>query len=146
MSLEENKQIARRLVEELWGKGDLAVADQFIAADVVDHNAIPGMPPGREGQKAAASFFHAAFPEIAIKVEDLVADGDRVVDRWTATMRHGGEFFGIPPTGKTVTLTGIDISRIAGGQVVETWHQEDILGLMQQLGAVPQAEQGAPRG
>lgn len=85
--------------------------------------------------------FHAGF-DIHINVEDLVAEGDKVVDRWTARMTHKGEFFGLPATGKLVTITGMDIARLVNGKVAEIWHLEDIMGLMQQLGAVPPIAQG----
>lgn len=136
MVTQVNKHIARRILEELWGEGDLAVADELLAPDVVDHNSIPGMPPGRDGQKQAVQMFRAAFSQMKITVDELIVEGNLVVDRWTATMKHEGEFAGIPPTGRTVTITGMDISRIAGGKVVEIWHQEDILGLLRQLGVI----------
>jgi len=144
MSTDENKAIARRVVEDLFGKGNLAVADELIAADVVDHDAFPGQAPGRDGQKQHVTLLHAGFTEIRFTIQDVIAEGDKVMDHWTATMTHHGEFMGILPSGKQVTITGIDISRIADGRMVELWHREDTLGLLQQLGAIPTPEQ-APR-
>jgi steroid delta-isomerase-like uncharacterized protein len=145
MSTGENKAIARRILEELFAGGNLAVADEVIAADLANHNLFPGEAPGREGVKQVVALFHTAFPDIRFTVEDLIAEGDRVVDRWIARGTHRGEFMGLPPTGQQVTLTGIDIMRVAGGKVVEIWHNEDALGLMQQLGAIPAPGQ-APAG
>jgi len=84
-----------------------------------------------------------ASPKIRMRVQDLIAEADKVVDRWTQTMPHSGEFKGIPATGKQVTVTGINIVRIADGKIVELWHREDALGLLQQLGAIPVPEQAA---
>jgi steroid delta-isomerase-like uncharacterized protein len=141
MSTEENKTLARRLFE-IFGTGDLALADELIAADVIDHQALPGMPPGREGFKQFVSIFHAAFPDLHVTVEDLIAEGDKVVGRTTMRGTHQGEFMGIPPTGKQCTISGIDIIRFANGQVVEHWGNSDDLGLMQQLGVIPAPGQG----
>jgi predicted ester cyclase len=136
MSLEENKIIARRCIEDIWGKGDFEAEQELIATNVVDHNPLPGLAPGLEGHHQALTMFRSAFDGQMI-LEDVIAEGDKVVDRWTFHGTHRGEFFGIPPTGKQVTLTGMDINRIENGQIVAFWHQEDILGLMQQLGVVP---------
>jgi predicted ester cyclase len=140
MSREENKKIARRVVEDVWGKGDFAAEQELIAINVVDHNPLPGLAPGLEGHHQALAMFRSAF-DGQMTLEDVIAEGDKVVDRWTFHGTHRGAFFGIPPTGKQVTLTGMDFSRIENGQIVEFWHQEDILGLMQQLGVAPAPEQ-----
>ena len=134
--VERNKETVRRWIEEVWGTGNAELMDELLDTNIVDHNPIPGVPPGREGNKSLLRMFHAAF-DIAMNLDLLLADGEYVVDRWTASMTHKGEFMGIPATGKQVRLTGIDISRLKEGKVMETWHQEDNLGLMQQLGAIP---------
>jgi steroid delta-isomerase-like uncharacterized protein len=136
MSLEENKIIARRFVEDVWGKGDFAAERELLATNVIDHNPLPGFATGFEGHHQVLAMFQNAF-DGHVTLEDVIAEGDRVVDRWTFHGTHRGELFGIPATGKQVTFTGIDISRIENGQIVEFWHQEDILSLMQQLGAIP---------
>lgn len=134
---EQNKAIVRRLYEEIWDKGNLAVLDELQAVDAVDHNRPPGLPPGREGVKQFFRMYLAAFPDVRMVIEDQVAEGDRVVTRWTATGTHKGELMGIPPTGKQVRVSGIDINRLEGGKIIESWGSSDQLGMMQQLGVIP---------
>ena len=100
--VEHNKETVRRWVEEVWGTGNAELMDELLDANIVDHNPIPGVPPGREGNKSMLRMFHAAF-DVAIKLDLLLADGDCVVDRWTASMTHKGEFMGIPATGRRST-------------------------------------------
>ena len=136
MAAEENKALARRGFE-LWNSGDLAASVELIADDYVLHDpAAPGIR-GHDGYKQFFTLYHTAFPDTHLGIEDLVAEGDRAVVRWTATGTHRGELQGIPPTGKQVTVTGITIYRIAGGKIVEQSQNWDTLGLMQQLGVVP---------
>ena len=137
MSIEENKAIARRWMEEVWGKGSLAAVDELCAPDFVWHWAPPGVASDREGYKQNVTMSFAPFADIRSTIEDMVAEGDKVVVRWTWRGTHKGEFMGIAPTGKQVTLTGISIIRIAGGKIVEEWGEMDMLGWMQQLGVVP---------
>ena len=137
MSTEENKAVIRRWIEDVWGKGDLAALSEVAAADLVDHNSTPGLTPGVEGQKAIILMLRSAFPDGTNTLEDVIAEGDKIVDRHTFRGTHTGAFMGIPPTGKPVTFTGMEITRIANGKIVETWHQEDLLGAMQQLGVIP---------
>lgn len=138
---EENKAIVRRVFDEFWNEGKMATLDEVYAEDVVNHELPPGLPPGVEGTKAYLGMFKSAFPDTQMTVEDQIAEGDTVVTRWTATGTHSGELMGIPPTGKQVTVTGIEISRFAGGQIVESWGQFDQMGMMQQLGVVPEPGQ-----
>ena len=142
MSTEENKAVIRRWIEDVWGKGDFDALSEVAAADVIDHNPSPGLPPGAEGQKAIIMMLRSAFPDGTNALEEVIAEGDKVMDRHTFRGTHKGEFFGIPATGKQVTFTGMEITRIAGGKIVEIWHQEDLMGLMQQLGAIPTPGQG----
>ena|SRR5437899_2971856 len=137
MSTEENKALNRRLVEEGFSKGNFAVLDELIADDCLDHSAPPGTPSGRGGVIQFFTMFRSAFPDLHYTIEDQIAEGDKVVTRniWRGT--HQGAFLGLPPTGKQVTVTGIDITRWAGGKAVEHWANQDLLGLMQQLGAFP---------
>ena len=137
MSTEENKTIARRLYEEVWNTGDLDKAGEFIAPDFVDHAAPPGFPTGLEGAKQMFGMYRSAFPDLRVSAEDLIGEGDRVVARWTSRGTHQGALMGIPPTGKEVVATGIDIFRISGGKIVEHWANFDQLGMLQQLGAIP---------
>lgn len=133
----ENKAIARRVIEECFNQGNLALADELYTANYVNHNAPPGFPQGPEGFKQEAGMYRNAFPDIQITIEEQIAEGDRVVSRWTARGTHQGELMGIPPTNKKATVTGIVIDRIAGGKIVEHWENFDQLGMMQQLGIIP---------
>ncbi len=136
MSAEENKAIARRAYE-IFSSGNLEALEEVIAPDLVDHNAAPGQAPGIEGTRQGFGMLRAAFPDLRITPEDLIGEGDLVVARLTVTGTHQGEFQGLPPTGKQVTMSGIEIVRLAGGKAVERWGEFDTLGLLQQLGAIP---------
>jgi steroid delta-isomerase-like uncharacterized protein len=137
---QDNTVLVRRAIDEVWNRGNYANLDAFVAPDIVIHAGTPGTEiHGLEGIKQFYGMLRDAFPDIHFTVEDQIAAGDRVVTRWTATGTHGGEFQGIPPTGKAITLTGIDIDRFANGKVIECWPQADELGLLRQLGAVPAA-------
>ena len=130
---EENKALIRRFYEEVWNDKNLEAIDELVATDSVDHD----LPPGREGAKAFISMYLSAFPDTKMTIEDLLAEGDKVVTRWSATGTHTGELMGIPATGKQVTVTGLDINRYSGGKSVEHWGEFDQMGMMQQLGVVP---------
>lgn len=140
---ETNKAIVRRGVEDVWNGQALDTADEIVASDFVVHASTPESEiRGRDGIKQHFAALHEAFPDLRFRIEDHIAEGDRVVTRWSAQGTHQGAFQGIPPTGKQVTLTGIDIDRIAGGKIVECWMSLDELGLLQQLGAIPATEAG----
>ena len=141
MSVEENKTIARRFNDEVWDGGDEAALDELFAEDAVDHGAIPGQPPGREGHKYQLNLFRTAFPDLHVTSEDIFSEGDKVAYRWTGRGTHQGELMGIAPTGKEVTFRGIDVLRIAEGKVVERWSEYNALEAMQQMGVVPGLEQ-----
>jgi len=135
---EENKAIiARRFFEQVWNEKNLSAIDELLAANYQDHSLPPGVPSGVEGVKQMTAIYQKAFPDTRITVEDQFAEGDRVVTRWTARGTHTGEMMGIPPTDKQVAVTGIDIYRVVGGQVVEHWGEMDQMGMMQQLGVGP---------
>lgn len=134
---EENKAVSRRVLEESFNQGNLAVIDELVSADYVDHDLPPGLPDGPEGFKQLVAMYRAAFPDVQMAIEDVVAEGDKVVIRWTARGTHQGELMGIPPTNKQVTVTGIDINRLAGGKMAEHWGNFDQMGMMQQLGVIP---------
>ena len=138
MSTEENKAIARRWSEELWSKGALAVADEIIAPTYVRHD--PGDPfavEGPDGVKLLVMGLRAQMPDLHITIEDLVAEGDKVVTRYVATGTDTGEFMGKAPTGKQVRVTAIQIFRIIDGKIVESWANRDDLGVLRQLGVIP---------
>ncbi len=139
MSAEANKALARRFFEEFWDQKQLAVADELLAPNHVDHTpgSPPGLPPGPEGIKQFGLFYFTAFPDIRVTIEDQVAEEDRVVTRWSAQGTNTGSLFGMPATKKSATITGITIDRTAGGKIVETWTNFDNLGMLQQLGVIP---------
>jgi steroid delta-isomerase-like uncharacterized protein len=138
---EQNKAVVRRFVEES-NRANLSAYDQLLADKFVDHSVPPGYPNDREGQKQFAAMLNVAFPGGTQTVDDLISEGDKVVMRWTARGTHKGEFMGIPATNQQVTVTGIDIYRVVGTQIVEHWGEWDGLGMMQQLGVVPAPGQG----
>ena len=135
---EQNKAQVRRVIEEVYNRGDLAAVDELAASELVIH-AASGDIRGREGAKAYVAALRAGFPDLHLTVEDQVAEGDMVITRWTARGTHRGEFQGLPPSGKSVRVAGTDIDRIVEGRTVECWAHVDELGLMQQLGAVATA-------
>jgi len=137
---EQNKELSRRLIEDVFSGGRLETADEILAPEAIGHDpALPEPTRGPEGLKAAATGYRTGFPDLTIKVEEQLAEGDSVCTRWTAVGTNTGEFWGIAPTGKQATVTGITIDRIAEGKIVESWTNWDALGLMQQLGVVPAA-------
>ena len=136
MSMEENKALVRRFEEAVWNERNPSQVDAFFAPSHLFRAA--GSPPlDREGHRQMIAHFQDAFPDGRNTSEELLAEGDKVVQRWTFRGTHQGAFQGIPPTGRPVTLTGISIWRVAGGTIVESWHELDTLGLLQQLGAIP---------
>ena len=141
--MEANKQASRRILGEIFGAGEYDLADELVRADAVGHDAASLPIKGAEGLKEAAGGYRAAFPDLEVTVEDVIAEGDLVAVRWTARGTHQGDLFGIAPTGKQATVTGITIDRFSGGKVAESWTNWDTLGLLQQLGAVPTAVQTA---
>ncbi|GAC1342140.1 MAG: ester cyclase [Ktedonobacteraceae bacterium] len=137
MSTEANKASVRRFYDEVFNKKSRAAIDEFIDPNQVDHDAPPGTPGGLKGAKQTLTMYLTAFPDLHFTVEDIIAEGDKVVARLTVHGTQQGVFMGIPPTGKKATSTAIDINRIAGGKSVEHWLNMDTLGLLQQLGVIP---------
>ena len=138
MSTEQNKALVRQMVEEVFNRGNVSLADEFLAPDFVEREELPpGIPRDRKGVKLLTTLLRSAFPDFKAALEDIVAEGDRVVIRQTWSGTHQGEFMGVPPTGKSVSFGVIDIIRVAGGKCQEHWGQMDTLSLMQQLGALP---------
>jgi steroid delta-isomerase-like uncharacterized protein len=133
---EQNKEIVRDYIDRLFTKGDLTAVDDYLAGDYVDHDPPFGTPGGREGMRGAAAMFREAFPDWHAEVGHLIAEGDLVCERFTASGVQRGAVMGVPPTGNTVTLPGIQIFRISGGKIAERWGQLDELGLLRQLGLV----------
>ena len=137
--MKENKALGRREIEEIFNGTNLDAADEIYAADFVDHDrAFSWEMHGSEEMKEYVGVFHRAFPDFQVTLEDQVAEGNKVVNRWTVRGTHRGEFQSVAPTGKEVEFTGIHISTInEEGKLQESWENYDALGLMQQLGAIP---------
>ena len=146
MSTEQNKATARRWFFDIITQGQLAVADEIFAANHIIHDphAPPtGWPNGPEGLKMVASVFGGGFADWNITLEDQIAEGDRVATRWVASATNTGQVMGMPPTGKRVRVTGVNVARFAQGKIVESWFNFDMLTLLQQLGAIPTPNQGS---
>ena len=130
MSAQENKTLVRREQQELWNHtGDLDAAQELFAAGQA------------EATKQGAANFRRGFPDLISTIEDLIAEGDKVVGRWRSRATHQGEYMGIPPTGKEVKFTGTSVYRIEEGKIAQSWTVEDQFGLMRQIGAVAETEQ-----
>jgi steroid delta-isomerase-like uncharacterized protein len=137
MSAQQNKEIVRRLLEEPW-TGNLGIIDELVDRNYVGYDpSIPEPLRGPEGVKEFVSNYRAAYSDARITVDDQTGEGDKVATRWTGRGTHDGELLGIAPTGKQVTVSGITLSRLKEGKVVEEWTNWDTLGMLQQLGAVP---------
>jgi steroid delta-isomerase-like uncharacterized protein len=138
MSAESNKALSRRLLEEAFNAGNTNVVDELAAADFVNHDsALPEPTVGPDAAKTSIQGYRAAFPDLRITIEDQIADGDRVVTRWSAKGTQEGDLMGVAATGKQATVTGITIDRIVDGRIAESWTNWDTLGMLQQLGVVP---------
>jgi steroid delta-isomerase-like uncharacterized protein len=137
MGTEANKAVIRRVFEEVWNRGDLNRIDELFAPDFVRHGAPPDALPGPEGEEQHRAAFRAAFPDLVITADDMVAEGDRVAVRYTWHGTYQGTWPGIPRSGVPVTMTGMAIHRVVGGRVAALWVVGDELGLLRQLGAVP---------
>lgn len=130
---QSNAELVRALHRELLEERDLDVVDRFFAEGFVSHNNPPGFPPGVEGVKHFFAMFRDAFPDAAVEIDKLVAEGDSVAVATTLTGTQTGELMGLAPTGRTVSVTGIDIVRVEDGRIVEHRGLTDIVGLMRQL-------------
>jgi len=138
MSVEKNKALFRRFVEEVFNKGDVSTIDEFLAPNFVEREVLPpGTPSGREGVKQLTMMFRTAFPDFNVSIDDMIAEDDKIVARTTWSGTQKGEFMGIPPSGKRVSFDVIDIIRISEGKGVEHWGVMDSSAMMQQLGVIP---------
>lgn len=134
---ELNKKVVRRLFEEVWNKGNLPVADELFTPNYAHHDAsTPDVGRGPESEKKRATLYRTAFPDIRLNIEDIIAEGETVMVRWSCRGTHKGDLSGIAPTGKQVNISGVSIARFANGKMAEGWVNWDALGLMQQLGVV----------
>jgi steroid delta-isomerase-like uncharacterized protein len=142
MLAETNKTVARRFFEEVFGEGKLNVLDEIIAREHVNSGPgnLPGLPAGPEGTKQIVTMYRNAFPDVHFTIDEQIAEGDRVVTRWTAHGTHQGELAGIPATGNLSTVTGITVDRIVNGKIAESWGIFDQFRMMQQLGVISTPE------
>jgi steroid delta-isomerase-like uncharacterized protein len=132
-----NKAVVAEFIDAVFTNGDLDAVDRYLSPGFVNHDPFPGFAPDREGMRQTAQVFRQAFPDWHAGQETHIAEGDLVAERFTARGTHQGEIMGVPPTGTTVTLAGINIFRVQDGQLVERWGRTDDLGFLQQLGIVP---------
>jgi steroid delta-isomerase-like uncharacterized protein len=137
MSIEDNKALTRRFRLEVFSQGNLAAIDKICDANWTYHDPQGNWSRGPQGMRQLVNLYRSALPDLQFTIEDEVAEGDKVVQRWTARGTHQGELMGIPPTGRQVTVTGITINRIVNGKIVDDWANFDALGMLQQLGVVP---------
>jgi steroid delta-isomerase-like uncharacterized protein len=138
-----NKQLVATFIQELFTEGDLSAVDRHLDPELINHDPpFPGAPDGPEGIRAAAAMFREALPDWHSEVEELIAEGDFVVERFTASGTHRGELMGSPPTGRVLTLRGIQMFRIENNRIVERWGRLDEMGLLRQLGLVPDRSNG----
>jgi steroid delta-isomerase-like uncharacterized protein len=136
---ENNKAIVRRLFAELWNNGNLSLADQLFTPNYTHHDSSsPDFGHGPESERKRATLYRTAFPDLRLTIEDLIAEGDTVMARWSCQGTHKGDLNGIAPTGKQFTISGVTITRLLNGKFAESYVNWDALGLMQQLGVVPQ--------
>jgi steroid delta-isomerase-like uncharacterized protein len=135
--IEQNKATVRDFIDGLFTKGDLGAVDTYLAEDFINHDPPLGVSADREGMRAAGAMIRAACPDWHSDLHLLVAEDDLVVERFTASGTQRGELMGVAPTGRTVSLPGINIFRLRDGLIVEWWGRLDELGLLRQLGAVP---------
>lgn len=133
---EQNKKIARQVFEDIQSDGNISLIDEIVTKDYVGHTPL-GNLHGPQGAKDFENILHTAFPDYHVTVEDVISEGDKVVTRWTGSGTHNGPFQGMPATGKQVEMKGLTIFRIVNGKLIEGWTIPDLLGLLQQLGAVP---------
>lgn len=135
-TIEQNKTIVREFIDGLFTNGDLGAVDVFLAEDFVNHDPPFGATADREGMRAAGAMFRAAFPDWHSDPGLLIGEGDLVVEQFTASGTQRGEIMGVPATGRTVRLNGINVFRVRDGRIVERWGRLDDLGLLSQLGLV----------
>ncbi len=136
---ENNKAVVRRLLDEVWNKGNLSLVDELFTPNFEFHDAsTPDLGRGPESEKKRVTLYRNAFPDLRLTIEDMIAEGETVVTRWTCRGTHKGDLSGIAPTGKQITISGITVGRFANGKIAQGYANWDALGLMQQLGVVPQ--------
>ncbi|GAA1646504.1 hypothetical protein GCM10009744_42020 [Kribbella alba] len=134
---EQNKDTVRQFIDGLFTKGELGAVDTYLAEDFINHDPPFGVTADREGMRTAGAMMRTAFPDWHSELHQFIAEADIVVERFTASGTQQGEVMGVAPTGRTVSLPGINIFRLRDGRIVERWGRLDELGLLRQLGIVP---------
>jgi steroid delta-isomerase-like uncharacterized protein len=142
MDLDHNKSAVRRYYDEVLNAGAIDVLDEIAVENYVEHDPFPGMGDGRDQLKMRAAGLRAAFAPCTFRLDDVIAEDDRVVVRWTSHGTHSGEFLGMAPTHRDYTISGIDIHRVESGRLAEHWHVVDQLSQLQQLGLIPAGATG----
>ena len=132
-----NLEVVSRFIEEFKNNANHGIVDELMSPDFVHHLTDPRLPEGREGIKILGQVIAVGFPDVHASVQELLADGDKVIERTQTSATHTGEFNGIPPTGRQVGWTEIHIYRLENGKIAEQWSEIDLLGLLVQLGAIP---------
>lgn len=136
---EGSKRLFQRYFDEVTNKGNFDLIDEMFAADYAHHD--PANPDRAIGGVGDVKFhlmaLRNAFPDVKFQVEDMIEEGDRILVRWTATLTHTGDYFGIPPSGKAATISGMNLWRVTDGKAVEGWVNRDDIGLLRQIGAIP---------
>jgi len=131
------KQLVRDSIETVWGQRSIDEIDRFLAPDFVDHSAPPDAAAGPAGFADGVRRILAAFPDAHNTIDEIVAEGDCVVVRWTMTGTHTGDGLGFPATGRAIRLAGVTMSRVAHGRIAEHWSYRDDLTMLRQLGLMP---------
>lgn len=140
---QDSKEVVRRSIEEAWNEEDIELVDELVAPDGVQHDpTLPDLPRGPDAMKQSIRLYHAAFPDATIEIEQMVAEDDTVAVRWIGRGTHEGELMGVEPTGNEVEVRGIQFSRVEDGKIAESWIVYDSLGMLQQVGAVPEQPAG----
>lgn len=142
MSIDENKALVRRFIDEVFVKGHGESVDELVSPDFTPHS-WPGVKPGIDNLKQGQQRVSAGLADVSMTIEDMIAEGDKVAVRLTAHARQDGKFMGLPPSGRDYTISETHVFRVTDGKVAEHWVNADTLGLMQQLGALPTQERKA---
>lgn len=142
MTERDNKDVARRYYDEVLNKRNLDLLDDLAVEDYIEHDPFPGQGNGRADLKARVQLLHNAFDPLEFTIEDVVAEGDKVVVRWTNAGTHTGSFLGIPPTNQDFAIAGIDIHVVRDARLAEHWHVVDQLTQLQQMGLIPTPDDG----
>ena len=137
MSGQDNKSVVRRYYEEVFNQREVDLVDQLAIEDYIEHDPFPGQGNGRADLKARVQAILSAFAPLQFRLDDVVAEEDQVVVRWSQTGTHSGAFMGIPSTGREFAIAGIDIHKLRDGRMAEHWHVVDLYGLLMQLGVIP---------